>query len=211
MKEYKSAIGAKYAPLAGSQRINGRRSIRLKGYDYSRPGAYFVTIAAKNRDNHFGKIVDGRMDLSQIGRIIYKLWIELPAHFNDVQLDEYVIMPNHLHGIIIIDEHRKGGVATPKSQGRETLPLQKKRHLGHVIGFFKYQSAKYVSAVRKSAGLTIWQRNYYERIIRSAEELNRIREYIKNNHLHWIFDKENPERVLNEGYQKQCEWIEGGK
>lgn len=187
-----------------------RRSIRLKGYDYSQAGVYFVTICTKNRDHYLGNIARDKMGLSRIGRIIGQFWIAIPDHFNNAHLDEYIIMPNHLHGIITIDLNCRGEVSSPKIQGRGTLPLQEKRSLGDIIGYFKYQSTKYVNEILQSPGKTIWQRNYYEHVIRNEDELNRIREYIQINPLKWQFDRENPDRIENKPYQDQWKWLERG-
>lgn len=186
-----------------------RRSIRLKGYDYSQAGVYFVTICTKNRDHYLGNIARDKMGLSRIGRIIGQFWIAIPDHFNNAHLDEYIIMPNHLHGIITIDLNCRGEVSSPKIQGRGTLPLQGKQSLGDIIGYFKYQSTKYVNEILQSPGKTIWQRNYYEHVIRNEDELNRIREYIQWNPLKWQFDRENPDRIENKPYQDQWKWLGG--
>lgn len=154
------------------------------------------------------------MDLSTIGKIINQFWIEIPNRFENIELDEYVIMPNHLHGIIMVDINCGGEVSSPHrdtpaySKGRETLPLQRKRPLGHIIGYFKYQSTKHVNKVRESPGKTIWQRNYYEHVLRNEDELNRIREYILNNPLQWQFDRENPGHVQDKIYDSQWGAVE---
>jgi len=173
-------------------------------------GAYFVTICAKNQKPIFGNILSDKMELSDIGKIINQFWIEIPSHFSNVHLDEYIIMPNHLHGIIMIDINCRGGVTPPYIEGRETLPLQQKRPLEHVIGYFKYQSTKYINRIRKSPGIAIWQRNYYEHIIRNEDELNKIREYILYNPLQWKFDRENPERIQSKTYDSQWGHFEEG-
>jgi len=184
--------------MEGFEKVFKRRSIRLKGYDYSQPGAYFVTICTRNQYHYLGDIIGGRMKLSEIGEIINQFWIETPYHFDNVHLDEFIVMPNHLHGIIMIDVNCRGEVPSPykstlpNSQGRETLPLQQKRPLGHVIGYFKYQSTKRINKVRGLPGVTIWQRNYYEHVVRDEESLNRIRQYVVDNPARWVFDRENP-------------------
>lgn len=194
--------------MEGFEKVFRRRSIRLKGYDYSQPGAYFVTICTKNQYHYLGDIIGGRMKLSEIGEIINQFWIEISYHFDNVHLDGFIVMPNHLHGIIMIDVNCRGEVPSPykgtlsNSQGRETLPLQQKRPLGHVIGYFKYQSTKRINKIRGLPGVTIWQRNYYEHVIRNEDELNRIREYIINNPLQWQFDRENPMRIQDKTYEK---------
>ena len=135
------------------------------------------------------------MELSDIGKIINRFWIEIPNHFSNVYLDEYIIMPNHFHGIIMIDINCRGGVTPPYIEGRETLPLQQKRTLGQVIGYFKYQSTKYINKIHRSPGRAIWQRNYYEHVIRNEDDLRQIREYVLYNPLKWELDEENPENI----------------
>ncbi len=184
-------------------------SIRLKGYNYSTAGAYFVTVCTKNHRHHFGNIIDNKIELAEIGKIVNQFWTEIPHHFSNVLLDEYTTMPNHLHGIIFITDKCRGEVSSPSmlprpvTKGRETLPLQQRMTLGNVIGYFKYQSTKCVNKTCKSSGITIWQRNYYEHIIRNEKELNLIREYIINNPLQWQFDRENPEHVKDKAYDNQ--------
>jgi REP element-mobilizing transposase RayT len=126
--------------------------------------------------------MDGEMRLNEIGKIVEKCWEEIPRHFMDVELDEYVIMPNHFHGIIILNEQCRGEV---------TSPLQKPT-LGKVIAYFKYQSTKLINEIHAAPGNRFWQRSYYEHIIRSDKELNNIREYIVNNPMQWNVDEENP-------------------
>lgn len=181
-----------------------RRSIRLKGYDYSQAGAYFVTICAQNRECLFGDIVDGEMRLHDAGQMIQDMWNDLDARYPDVETDEFVVMPNHVHGIIVIRRNDcRGEVSSPISvspiptikQGGETPPLR--RHtLGQIIAFFKYQSTKQINKIRDTPGHPVWQRNYYEHIIREEQEMNRIREYIIENPAKWTEDKNNPENIL---------------
>jgi len=143
-----------------------RRSIRLKGYDYSQNGAYFITICNQNRECLFGEIIGQKMILNDVGKMIDYQWNELQNKFNNIQLDEYIVMPNHFHGIII----------------------------GKIIGAFKsITTHEYIKGVKKynwpSFNNAIWQRNYYEHIIRHEESLNKIREYIINNPMNWINDE----------------------
>ncbi len=145
-----------------------RRSIRLPDYDYSSEGAYFVTICTKNREGLFGEIRNGTVELSKIGQIVRDYWLEIPKHFGNVQLDEFVIMPNHLHGIINITKKNsdftcRGEVTSPGggNTGGETPPLQKPV-LGKIIAYYKYQTSKLANQLRRTPGIPIWQRNYYE-------------------------------------------------
>ncbi len=175
-----------------------RRSIRLKGYDYSQSGAYFITICTYNRECLFGKIVDDKMILNQYGEIANQCWLEIPNHFPNVELDEYIIMPNHIHEIIVINEQNVGAI--------HELPLQnqyqrRKMLIPKIIGRFKMNSAKQINQLRHTPNIPVWQRNYYEHIIRNENELNKIREYIINNPLHWELDIEN---LLNNGQFVNC-------
>jgi REP element-mobilizing transposase RayT len=192
--------------------IHRRRSIRLKGYDYSQAGAYFVTICVKDHACLFGTIMDGKLQYNDYGQIAYEFWLKISEHFSDAKLDEFIIMPNHIHGIITINNCR-GEVTSPFSevvetnsktktapiQGGETqktggaTPPLRKHTLGQVVAYFKYQSSKRINQTRNTAGQPIWQRNYYEHIIRDDKELQAIREYIRFNPLKWDEDKENPE------------------
>jgi len=164
--------------------IRNRRSIRLKGYDYTQPGAYFVTICTQNRECLFGQITDGKMVLNNAGRMVADSWEWLAEQYDHVLLDEWVVMPNHLHGIIVITDGGRGG--------SRTAPTVKRKPIGRLIGAFKTVSTKQINQMRETSGAKLWQRNYYEHIIRNENELNRIREYIHNNPLKWEFDRENP-------------------
>lgn len=175
-----------------------RRSIRLKGYDYSQEGAYFVTIVTWQREFLFGEIVNAEMMLSPYGEIVQKWWEEIPVHFANVETGAFVIMPNHVHGIIyILNEHR-GTVSVPDDnipqhiQGGETPPLRKPT-LGQIVAYFKYQSTKEMNKVETADAVTkFWQRNYYEHIIRDEKDLQNKTDYIEANPLLWDEDDENP-------------------
>ena len=173
--------------------IHHRRSIRLKNYDYSENGYYFITICTKHSENYFGEIKNGKIVLNEYGNIIKNIWYALPKHFWNCKLDNFMIMPDHFHGIIIIDNDMK---SEPR-RGKVTLPLQTmplpnnkiKCALGNIIGFFKYQTTKSINELRNTPGIPIWQRNYYERIIRDEKELYIKRNYILNNPLKWELDR----------------------
>ena len=160
-----------------------RRSLRLRGYDYSQAGAYFVTICIHGQDCLFGQVVEGETRLSEYGGVVSKCWNELSFHYPYVETDEYAVMPNHLHGIIVI-------TASTEPDLRST---HNHHALGQIVGYFKYQSTKEINERRRTPGARVWQRNYYEHVIRSEDELNRIRKYIAENPLKWEMDPENPE------------------
>lgn len=170
-----------------------RRSIRLKEYDYSQNGAYFVTICTQNKGHVLGEILDGEMRLNGYGEIVSKFWDKIPHYFSNVKTDLHAVMPNHIHGIILIMRDCRGGVSPPPSQGEVTSPLQK-RALGQIIAFFKYQTTMTINQIRESPGERVWQRNYWEHVIRNENKLFKIRQYIQNNPLKWHLDRENPER-----------------
>ena len=183
-----------------------RRSIRSRDYDYARAGAYFVTIVTKDRSCLFGQIVDSEMRPNQFGRIVEAAWSALPEHYPGVECDAFVMMPNHIHGVIgLVDDDGVGGndvgaglkpargvVAGPNSVRAGLKPAPTRPGLPEIIRGFKTFSARRVNELRETRGVPIWQRNYYEHIIRDEESLNRIREYIFNNPAQWAFDPENP-------------------
>ncbi|WKZ37613.1 MAG: hypothetical protein QY332_06660 [Anaerolineales bacterium] len=187
-----------------------RRSIRLQGYDYSQEGAYFVTIVTWRREFLFGNIVNGEMMLSPYGEIVQKWWGEIPAHFPNVETGAFVIMPNHIHGIIFIVGERRGTVSVPKDDGENSIsenndmsgqnlggktPLRVFNGtptLGQIIAYFKYQSTKEMNKVENAGVVTkFWQRNYYEHIIRDGKDLQNKTDYIEANPLLWGEDDEN--------------------
>jgi putative transposase len=184
--------------------IHHRRSIRLSGYDYTKAGAYFVTICAQNRECLFGEITAGQTQLNEYGCIVAETWEWLSTQYDYVDLDAWIVMPNHLHGIIIVtDDHGAGGSRTAPTAGASddhgaggsrTAPTGhvKRKPLGRLIGAFKTVSTKRVNALRDMADVPIWQRDFYEHIIRNEASLRRIREYIVNNPLRWKLDQLHP-------------------
>jgi len=255
--------------------IHHRRSIRLQDYDYSSEGAYFVTMCTQNRECLFGEIVNGQMILNEHGKIVEQCWNDLPNHYDNIELDAYVIMPNHFHGIIFINDtidtvdnigaidvgaipvgaipvgaiHESPNVgAIPESPNvgaihvgaihespqqpdnespnvgaihespqqpdnespnvgaipvgaiHESPRQRRKMLLPKIIGRFKMNSAKQINQIRNTSGVPVWQRNYYEQIIRNEKSLEKIRNYIINNPLEWYYDDYNPKKV---NYEKQ--------
>lgn len=166
--------------------IRARRSIRMPGYDYSREGAYFVTICAYDRGCLFGEIKDGGMQLNEFGKIVGRCWYDLSNHYKNMELDCFVIMPNHIHGIIKI----VGAGFKPAPTDVDT-----NHGLPEIIRALKTFSARKINQIRKNPGMPVWQRNYYEHIIRGEDELNRIREYIINNPAQWDNDRNNLRNV----------------
>ena len=161
--------------------IHHRRSIRLKGYDYSQSGAYFLTICTQNRECLFGGIENGSVCLNGYGKIASETWDWLSKRYYYLQLEKWVIMPNHLHGIIKINNAACRG-------GSRTAPTPTIKPLGRIIGAYKTVSTKQINQIRNTPGISVWQRNYYEHIIRNDDEYKRITDYIMNNPKTWEKD-----------------------
>ncbi len=211
-----------------------RRSIRLRDYDYSQPGAYFITLCTQNRECLFGDIVNGEMVLNEYGMVVKQCWLAIPQHFPHAQLDAYVIMPNHVHGIIILNENV--GVQNFEPQRNEPQRNEPQRNepqrnepqrnepqrnepqrnepqrnepQRNEPQRNEYQRNEYQKIIPKSIGsivrgfkigvtkwfrentdiYNVWQRNYYEHIVRNEYGLTKIREYIINNPLNWENDE----------------------
>jgi len=166
-----------------------RRSIRLKGYDYSQAGGYFVTVCSQNRDCVFGEIADGQIRLNVFGEIVQACWYDLPRHHSRVELDAFVIMPNHVHGIIVLKGVGAQHAAVIQGHAQTNVPPDT---LGAIVRSFKSAVTKQINELQGTPGTLMWQRNYYEHTIRNSEELGRIRQYIVNNPAQWALDRENP-------------------
>jgi putative transposase len=173
-----------------------RRSIRLKGYDYTQPGVYFTTICVRDRECVLGDVVDGEMVLSDWGQVVAESWQWLAEQYPYVALDACVVMPNHLHGIVIFNDDSDRGDSCGRG-GSRTAPTRtasRRKPLGHLVGAFKTVSTKRINQMRDTPGQPFWQRNYYEHIVRNERELNAIRWYIRDNPARWLEDIENPDR-----------------
>ncbi len=175
-----------------------RRSIRLKGYDYSQAGAYFLTICTYDRACLLGEIIECEMRPNEFGSVVHDYWYELSSHFPHVELDAFVLMPNHVHGIIvIIDTVNTVGAqhaAAPLRRGitpNNVVPGS----LGAIVRSFKSAVTKRINEMRQTFSVPVWQRNYYEHIIRNEHDRNCIREYILYNPLRWQFDRDNPDGI----------------
>ena len=168
-----------------------RRSIRLRGYDYTQPGTYFATICVRERECVLGNILDREMVLSDLGQIAAESWQWLAKQYPYVTLDAWVVMPNHLHGIVIIndDDGRRGA-----SRCAPTSPA-KRKPLGQLIGAFKTVSTKRINQIRGNAGTPFWQRGFYEHIIRNSRELTAIQQYTADNPVKWQLDRDNPQNL----------------
>ena len=182
-----------------------RRSTRIPGYDYAGPGMYFVTICTRVREGILGEVVGQQVLLSPEGRIAAEYWRDIPRHFPGVELDEWIVMPNHVHGIIVIEGRGEAfGEVVTRSDGSSppnASPLHiprphgtAKGSVGAVVQNYKSVSSRWINRVRGAGGRSVWQRNYYEHVIRGDDDLARIRTYITENPLRWELDEENPRR-----------------
>ncbi len=165
------------------------RSLRLRGYDYSAAGGYYVTVVAFRRECLFGEVVAGVMRLNALGSIVMECWDEIPSHFPNAGIDAFVIMPDHVHGIVFIYDDN-----SPSVEATHASPLQKRngpapRSLGAIVGSFKSSVTR--RAGRELNSANIWQRNYYEHIVRNQTEYERITGYILANPTNWNDDEEN--------------------
>ncbi|MBI5816793.1 MAG: transposase [Nitrospinae bacterium] len=158
-----------------------RRTIRLKEYDYSLAGYYFVTVCASGRKCLFGDVAGEEMRANHPGEIVIDTLYGMPKHYPHIVLDESIVMPNHVHFIIGISVGAGLKPALPRTAG-----------LPEVVRAFKTFSARRINELRKSSGVPVWQRNYYEHIIRNGKSLNLTREYIIDNPARWEVDRENP-------------------
>jgi len=163
-----------------------RRSIRLREYDYAQAGAYFVTICTQHRECLFGEVVDGQARLSMPGEVVAAEWLRSARIRGEIELDAFVVMPNHVHGIVVIRDVGAHGRAPLPSP-----PHRPPRSLGSFVAGFKSAATKRINAIRGTPGLPGWQRNYYEHVIRDEDDLDRVRRYIAENPLRWDEDPEN--------------------
>ena len=158
-----------------------RRRLRLRDYDYGQPGAYFITICSHHRTCLFGAIGVEGLELNSFGRLVAETWREQVEATPGSSTDEWIVMPNHFHAIVLIEEEEGGSRAAPT------------RPLGTIVNAFKTVSAKRINQTRNTPGRPVWQRNYFEHIVRTDGELDRIRDYIRQNPAKWEIDPENPQ------------------
>jgi len=182
--------------------IHRRRSIRLKDYDYSQPGSYFVTLCTHGHECLFGDITDGEMVLNDMGIIVHDEILKTESIRDNIEIDKYVIMPNHVHLIVVIylvganggspqiidDQLNRAHGCAPLHNSRFSL---KPKSIGSFIAGFKSAATKRINIHRTTPSVSVWQRNYYEHIIRDERELNKIRRYVINNPAKWTYDIEN--------------------
>jgi REP element-mobilizing transposase RayT len=163
-----------------------RRSIRLRGFDYATAGAYFVTLCSFDRACLFGQVVEGVVRLSSAGQIVQEEWLASAELRTEIALGEFLVMPNHLHGIVHILATQNG----PPMLCRGAWPQP--RSIGALVAGFKSSCTKRINEQRNHPGSPVWQRNYYEHIIRDAADYERIAEYIAINPLRWDTDTLHP-------------------
>ena len=168
-----------------------RRSIRLRHHDYSRAGAYYITVCTDGRKLLFGEVIDDEVKLNELGRIAAEEWSKSAQVRSEIELDAWVVMPNHVHGIVMIAGRERGDQPVAPTGGLRS------RSLGALIGGFKSAATSRINAMRCTPGASVWQRNYYEHVIRDESALNRIRQYIVDNPARWSEDPENP--AVNRG------------
>jgi putative transposase len=169
----------------------GHRSIRIKGLSYTQPGFYFLTICSEQRKNIFGKIIKGKVSPLPLGFIVQECWLGIPLHFALTKVHDFVVMPNHVHGIIEIVAELGCSSAAPL---RPKTP-QRAVAAGSIGAMVRSFKAAVTKRARQELNFRsdIWQRNYFERILRDAEEIAKARRYIAENPQHWEIDKENPD------------------
>jgi len=182
-----------------------RRSLRLKGYDYAEAGAYFVTAVTQDRRCLFGEIIGGEVRLSEAGRMAVAVWDSLPDRFAGLALDAFIVMPNHIHGVIDMapptGTPRRSGNTVPGDRPRATTrvaPTPDGYALSDVVHAYKSSTTAHYARRVTADGWPpfpgrLWQRNYYEHVVRGDDDLDRIRTYIQENPLKWELDTENPD------------------
>jgi putative transposase len=184
-----------HAPRAAESLIRFARFIALQRHDYSSRGMYFVTVCTRDRERLFGSVADdGRITSTDSGRIVDACWMAIPEHFPGVVLDAWVTMPNHLHGILILREATNKSVACVACPGEACLaPTNvgsgargpRRRSIGAIVGSFKSAVTKRINERRATPDEAVWQRNFYDYLIRDQDDLHRVRRYIENNPIRW--------------------------
>lgn len=176
-----------------------RRSLRLPGCEYRSSGAYFITACAHNWEPLFGVVVDGEMRLNEFGRIVQEEWLRTPIVRPYAAVDSFFVMPNHFHGILVLADEQPSASC---GEGKYGKPVT--GSVGAIVGQFKTAITKRINRVRGTPTAQVWQRNYFERIIRTEDELNMTRHYIEGNAAHWPVDPNNRPAV-------PCFGLAGGK
>jgi len=186
-RPYTSAVLPTDAAMPFDPKRHHRRSIRLPRHDYTSAGAYFVTLVTVDRDCLF--------DDPRHRAIAERCWLALPRHFLHTALDAWIVMPNHLHGIVVLQDPPEAAHRGPTLDRTRPRPGLQPGSLGTVVGTFKSVTARRINRLRRTPSFPVWQRNYYERIVRDERELQHIRAYITANPTRWNLDRENPDRI----------------
>jgi REP element-mobilizing transposase RayT len=180
---YKNKPMLRYDPI-----IHHRRSIRLKGYDYSQQGAYFLTLCVQHRECLFGEISDGVMRLNEFGEIVLTEW-QASAHIRtEIELGEFVVMPNHFHAIVFINVGATGSSQIPILNTNIPVKGPKSASIGALMSGFKSSVTKQINVLRATPRVPVWQRNYWEHIIRDERSMLEFSTYIENNPFRWKED-----------------------
>ncbi|MDD5089117.1 MAG: transposase [bacterium] len=166
-----------------------RKRLRLAGYDYSQAGMYAITICTHARACFFGQVVNGRVILNELGKIVEGEWERTAEMRRNVGLDKFVVMPNHLHALLAIDYQLLG----------HRQPGEAKQQLERIVAGFKSACTRRINELRRMATVPVWQRSFYDQIIRDERHLQEIRTYIVNNPQQWALDRENPDYVSRRG------------
>ena len=170
-----------------------RKLNRLKNYDYSEGGYYFVTVCTKDREEWFGKIESGEMFLSPSGEVARDFWVEIPLHFQHTEIDEFSVMPNHVHGILVIEGNMVGNAYMRSQKGNAFMHFLQNRTkmlLSKIIQQYKASVTRKINSL--GDGLNFgWQKSFYDHVIRNDRSLDNLRQYITNNPLKWELDIEN--------------------
>ena len=170
--------------------LHHRRSTRLQQYDYRWVGAYHITICTFQRLCTFGDVLDGRMVLNEVGRTVEEEWTKTPSLRSEVTIDAFVVMPNHLHGVLVFDDSNPDAAKGDTIQS--TRFVRHKRSIGSVIAGFKSATTKRINIARNSPRQPVWQRNYHDQVIRGEPHLDHVRQYIAANPANWTKDEHNP-------------------
>ena len=165
-----------------------------------------MTICTHNRACVFGDVVDGEMRLNEYGAIVKDEWLRTDTLRENVVIDEYVIMPNHIHGIVVIMGNGRGTLQRAPTVERFGKPIS--NSIPTIVRLFKSTTTKQINRIRNTPTIPVWQRNYYEHVLRNEDKLNHTREYVLNNPLQWQFDRENPGRIQDEAYDNQWGHLE---
>jgi putative transposase len=175
-----------------------RRSIRLKGYDYSQAGAYFITVCTHNHECLFGNIDADEMHLNEVGSVVLNEWLKTPGIRSEIEMDACVVMPNHFHGIVVLTNDPANCISAGRGEKGDrpvapTVHGPRPKSIGAMVAGFKAAVTKRINE-KSSWGVTLWQRNYYEHLIRDDADYSRIAEYVATNPQRWLQDILHPDR-----------------